>query len=109
MLKLKNVFHFHTKVCLFFTSELSVHPESVAELLNEIQTLHKTFLSDEKRVRSSTKAVEDSMDTRQKAKHKLHTCKCSGNLATLAKKVKELSVVKLNKKVRTHYEPSFWS
>ncbi|XP_037552180.1 laminin subunit beta-4 [Nematolebias whitei] len=71
----------------------------VEELLNEIQKLHKTFLSDEKKVRSSTKAVEDSMDTRQKVKHKLDTCKCSGNLAMLKKKVKKLSVVKLNQKI----------
>lgn len=98
----------HQQLALFFTSEFCVNSESVAELLNEIQKLHKTFLSDEKRVRSSTKAVEDSMDTRQKVKHKLDTCKCNGNLAMLRKKVKELSVVKLNQKVRKYSEFSLW-
>ncbi|XP_017281846.1 laminin subunit beta-4 [Kryptolebias marmoratus] len=71
----------------------------VEELLNDIQKLHKTFMSDEKRLRSSTKAVEDSIDTRQEVKRKLGTCKGRGELAMLEKKVKELSVLKLNQKI----------
>uniref|UniRef100_A0A8P4K4T5 Laminin subunit beta-1 n=1 Tax=Dicentrarchus labrax TaxID=13489 RepID=A0A8P4K4T5_DICLA len=44
------------------------------ELLEEIQKLHKAFMLDEKRVRKASKALEDSMDTRQEVKLKLRTC-----------------------------------
>lgn len=72
---------------------------SVAEMLQEIQKLHKTFMSDEKRVRNSNKAVEDSMDTRRETKRKLSMCSSRGDLATLEKKVKELNMRQLNQKV----------
>nr|XP_046250599.1 laminin subunit beta-4 [Scatophagus argus] len=73
--------------------------ENLEELLDEIQKLHKAFMSDEKRVRNANKALEDSMDTRQEVKQKLSTCSSRGDLAPLEKKVKELSVVDLNRKV----------
>ncbi|XP_070687634.1 laminin subunit beta-4 [Pempheris klunzingeri] len=73
--------------------------EYLEELLDEIEKLHRAFMSDEKRVRNANKAVEDSMDTRQEVKHKLSTCSSRGDLAQLGKKVKELSVENLNRKV----------
>ncbi|XP_065813008.1 laminin subunit beta-4 [Labrus bergylta] len=69
------------------------------ELLDEIQKLHKTFMSDEKRVRNASRTVEDSTDTRQEVKLKLSTCSSKGNLAPLEKKIKELSVVTINRKI----------
>lgn len=57
-------------------------------------------MSDEKRVRNANKALEDSIDTRQKAKHKLSMCSDGGDLALLEKKAEELSAVDLNRKVR---------
>uniref|UniRef100_A0A3Q2TNH0 Laminin subunit beta-4-like n=1 Tax=Fundulus heteroclitus TaxID=8078 RepID=A0A3Q2TNH0_FUNHE len=84
---------------------IKTETQPVAELLGEIQKLHKTFMSDEKRVRSSNKAVEDSMDTRQEVKRKLSMCGGGGDLATLEKKVKELSVLKLNQKVCGRPDP----
>lgn len=54
----------------------------------------------EKKVKNATKALEDSMDTRQKIKNKLSTCSKGGeDLAPLEKKVEELSVTPLNQKV----------
>ncbi|XP_074521304.1 laminin subunit beta-4 [Halichoeres trimaculatus] len=73
--------------------------EDVDGLLDGIQKLHKSFMSDEKRVRNANRAVEDSMDTRQEAKLKLSLCSSRGDLVPLDKKVKELSVAKLNQKV----------
>ncbi|XP_051237149.1 laminin subunit beta-4 isoform X1 [Dicentrarchus labrax] len=72
--------------------------EDLEELLEEIQKLHKAFMLDEKRVRKASKALEDSMDTRQEVKLKLRTCS-KGDLVPLEKKVKELSAVYLNKKI----------
>ncbi|XP_039470117.1 laminin subunit beta-4 [Oreochromis aureus] len=68
------------------------------ELLDEIQTLYKVFMLEHERVRNVSKAVEDSMDTRQEVKYKLSMCN-TGDLALLKKKVTELSVVQLNQKV----------
>ncbi|XP_041795045.1 laminin subunit beta-4 isoform X2 [Chelmon rostratus] len=68
------------------------------ELLDEIQKLHKAFMSDEKRLRNGSKAVEDSMDTRQRIKRKLSNCS-KGNLALLEKNVTDLSLVKLNRMI----------
>ncbi|KAL4003909.1 fumarate hydratase, class II [Sarotherodon galilaeus] len=68
------------------------------ELLDEIQTLYRVFMLEHERVRNVSKAVEDSMDTRQEVKHKLSMCN-TGDLALLKKKVTELSVVQLNQKV----------
>ncbi|XP_015257331.1 PREDICTED: laminin subunit beta-4-like isoform X1 [Cyprinodon variegatus] len=79
--------------------------EQVEEMLEEIQKLHKIFMSDEKRLRNSSKAVEDSMDTRQELKRKLSMCKGRGPMAALEKKVKELSVLKLNQKVCGQPDP----
>ncbi|KAM4733907.1 laminin subunit beta-4 isoform 2-T2 [Anableps anableps] len=88
-----------------FKSPNKKETQRVEELLQEIQKLHKTFMSDEKRLRNSNKAVEDSMDTRQEAKRKLSMCSGRGDLATLEKKVKELSMRKLNQKVCGRPDP----
>ncbi|XP_014860210.1 PREDICTED: laminin subunit beta-4-like [Poecilia mexicana] len=79
--------------------------QPVEEMLQEIQKLHKTFMSDEKRVRNSIKAVEDSMDTRQETKRKLSMCSGRADLATLEKKVKELNVRQLNQKICGRPDP----
>ncbi|TDH10018.1 hypothetical protein EPR50_G00093320 [Perca flavescens] len=75
--------------------------EHIEELLDEIQKRHNAFMLDEKRVRNASRALEDSMDTRQEVKHKLSMCSSSGSgdLALLEKNVKELSVVNLNRKL----------
>ncbi|XP_034542548.1 laminin subunit beta-4 [Notolabrus celidotus] len=72
---------------------------NMEELLDEVQKFHKSFMSDEKRVRNAGKVMEDSMDTRQDAKLKLSMCSSRGDLAPLEKKVKELSIANLNQKV----------
>lgn len=56
-------------------------------------------MSDDKRVRNTKQVLEDSMDTRQLAKQKLSMCSGNGDLAALEKKVKDLSVVNLSRKV----------
>lgn len=74
-------------------------PSPVLELLNEIQELHKAFLSDMKRVRKANKTLEDSKDTREEAENKLSMCNSSRDLGPLEKMAKELRVVGLNRKV----------
>ncbi|XP_028287743.1 laminin subunit beta-4 isoform X2 [Parambassis ranga] len=76
-----------------------IDKEHLKELLDKVQVLHKAFMSDEKRVKNANKALEDSMDTRQFVKHKLRMVSSSGELASLEKKVRELSVVNLNQKI----------
>ncbi|KAF7666905.1 hypothetical protein LDENG_00088500 [Lucifuga dentata] len=73
--------------------------EDTEELMDEIEKLHKSFMSEEKRVRNAVKTLEDSMDTRQEVKHKLSMCSSRGDLAQLEKKVKVLSVVNLNQHI----------
>lgn len=77
-------------------------------MLQKIQKLHKTFMSDEKRVRNSSKAVEDSMDTRWETKRKLSMWSSREDLATLEKKVKELNMRQLNQKVRNIQQRDGW-
>ncbi|KAM9352424.1 laminin subunit beta-4 [Symphorus nematophorus] len=74
--------------------------QGLEELQDEIQKLHKSFMVDEKRVRNANRVLEESMDTRQDVKHKLSMCSSGmGDLGLLDKKVKELSVGTLNRKV----------
>ncbi|XP_071318517.1 laminin subunit beta-4 isoform X2 [Trachinotus anak] len=74
--------------------------EELEELQDEIQKLHNNFMLDERRVKKADKALEDSMDTRQEVKHKLSMCsRGGGDQAPLEKKIKELSMVELNRKV----------
>ncbi|CAJ1055766.1 laminin subunit beta-4 [Xyrichtys novacula] len=80
-------------------NEPDTRDENTDGILDEIQKLHKSFMSDEKRVRNANEAVEDSMDIRQDAKHKLSMCSGRGDLGPLEKKVKELDVVDFNRKV----------
>lgn len=76
--------------CYFYT---------VSEALDEIRKLHKEYMIDEKRVKKAEKAVEDSMDTRLAVKDKLASCSAQGDMEQLEKKVKSLSVAKLNENV----------
>lgn len=61
--------------------------------------LNKLFKLNDKRVRDVNKALEDSMDTRQKAKHKLSMCSGKGDLGPLEKEIEDLNVTDLNRKV----------
>lgn len=81
-----------------WTTYVCVSSDPVIELLDEIQKLFKAFMEDEKRVKDATKAVEDSMDTRQQAKQKLGQC-VKGDLEPLEKEIQELSVGNLNRQV----------
>uniref|UniRef100_A0A3Q4B398 Laminin subunit beta 4 n=1 Tax=Mola mola TaxID=94237 RepID=A0A3Q4B398_MOLML len=69
------------------------------KLLAEIKKLHKAVMSDAKRVENTNKTLENSKDTRQEAERKLSTCCGSEELAALEKKVKELTVADLNRKI----------
>ncbi|XP_067447150.1 laminin subunit beta-4 [Thunnus thynnus] len=98
-----NIQHEFKKLLNNLKQKLTEQPddddEDLEEILDEIQKLHKAFLSDEKRVKNANKALEDSMDTRQEVKHKLSTCSSRGDLSPLEKTVKALSVVNLNRKI----------
>ncbi|XP_034031453.1 laminin subunit beta-4 [Thalassophryne amazonica] len=78
------------------TAEEPQPSEDVKESMDEIQKLHQSFMSDEKRVRNAKKSVEDSMDTRQDVRDKLSMNSNRGELAPLDKKVQALSVANLN-------------
>lgn len=82
----------------------SLKPNSVpcrpaVDLLEEIKMLNKLFKLNDKRVRDADKALEDSMDTRQKAKHKLSMYSGKGKLAPLENQTEDLNVTDLNRKV----------
>ncbi|XP_026221368.1 laminin subunit beta-4 isoform X2 [Anabas testudineus] len=73
--------------------------EDLEELLYQIQNFHDDFLLDERKLRNANTALEDSMDTRQDIKHKLSMCSSRGDLGSLEKKIKELSVADLNTQI----------
>lgn len=54
---------------------------------------------DEERVRNTSQTLEESMKTRLEAELNLTTCCGKGDLAPLESKVKDLSVVDLNRQV----------
>lgn len=90
--------------CCCLRSSCSVCFWSPVEVLDQIQKLHDDFLLDEKRLRNANTAIEDSMDTRQDVKHKLSMCSSRGELVSLEKKIRELSVINLNKQVSLHLQ-----
>ncbi|XP_035013706.2 laminin subunit beta-4 isoform X1 [Hippoglossus stenolepis] len=73
--------------------------EDADELLDEIQKILTRFMLDEKRVKSATKALDDSVDIRQEVKHKLSVCGSRGDVTPVEKKITELSVVNLNRQI----------
>lgn len=77
----------------------SVPCRSAVDLLEEIKMLNQSFKLNDKRVRDANQALEDSMDTRQKAKHKLSMCSGKGDPSPLEKKIEDLNVTDLNRKV----------
>ncbi|XP_024911850.1 laminin subunit beta-4 isoform X2 [Cynoglossus semilaevis] len=79
--------------------DLDQKEEDVEEFRDEIKKLLKNFLLDENKVNHAHKSLEDSIETRQQAEQKLGTCK---NLTPLEKKIKDLSVVPLNRQVCGH-------
>lgn len=85
------------KPCSLKTSCVPCRP--AVDLLEEIKMLNQLFKLNDKRVRDANNALEDSMDTRQKAKHKLSMCSGKGDLVPLEKKTEDLNVTDLNRKV----------
>lgn len=65
--------------------------------------LNKSFKLNDMRVRDANRALEDSMDTRQKVKHKLSMCSGKGDLAPLERKTEDLNTTDLNRKVRNRH------
>lgn len=66
-------------------------------MLNESMNLN------DERVRDATKALEDSMDTREMVKFNLSS---SEDLAQLEMDLEDLNVTSLNGKVRSHHRTS---
>lgn len=71
----------------------------VAEMLEKIRNLHSDFLKDEERVKKVKNKLDASRQTREDTKKELAKCQLRP-LDVLEKKVKELSVAKLNEEVR---------
>uniref|UniRef100_A0A4W5Q591 Laminin subunit beta-1 n=1 Tax=Hucho hucho TaxID=62062 RepID=A0A4W5Q591_9TELE len=69
------------------------------EALEKIRKQHADFMAAEKKVKETERALENSMDTRQEIKDHLSSCSILGDMEGLEKKVKALSVAKLNKNV----------
>lgn len=65
----------------------------------KIRDLYNHYMASEKRVKKAEKALEDSMDTRQKIKEKLSSCNSKGDFGSLEKMVNDLSVTKLNEDI----------
>lgn len=73
------------------------------EALEKIRKQHADFMAEEKKVKEAERALENSMDTRQEIKDHLSSCSILGDMEGLEKKVKALSVAKLNKNVSVPY------
>lgn len=71
----------------------------VTEMLEKIRNLHSDFLKDEEQVKKARNKLDTSRQTRQDTKKELAKCQLRP-LDTLEKKVKGLSVAKLNEEVR---------
>lgn len=85
------------KPCPRKTNSVPCRP--AVDLLEEIKMLNKSFKLNDNRVQDANQALEDSMDTRQKAKHKLSMCSGKGDLAPLEKETEDLNATNLNRKV----------
>uniref|UniRef100_A0A8C7F687 Laminin subunit beta-1 n=1 Tax=Oncorhynchus kisutch TaxID=8019 RepID=A0A8C7F687_ONCKI len=73
--------------------------KEMQEALEKIRKQHADFMADEKKVKEAERALENSMDTRQEIKDHLSSCSILGDMEGLEKKVKALSVAKLNKNI----------
>ncbi|XP_062856618.1 laminin subunit beta-4-like [Trichomycterus rosablanca] len=72
--------------------------KSINDGFQKIRKLHANFLKDETRVNNAKKKLDASMQTRQDAKRELAKCE-QKPLDELEKKVKDLSVAKLNEEI----------
>lgn len=72
------------------------------ELLEEIKVLNESMHLNDERVRDATKALNDSMDTREMAKFNLSSDSDKEDLAQLEMDLEDLNVTSLNGKVRIH-------
>ncbi|KAI5627047.1 laminin subunit beta-4 precursor, partial [Silurus asotus] len=68
------------------------------DALEKIRNLHNDFLKDEERVKKARNNIDDSRQTRQDTKKELAKCQLRP-LDVLERKVKELSVTKLNEEI----------
>ncbi|XP_014003610.1 laminin subunit beta-4 isoform X3 [Salmo salar] len=73
--------------------------KEMQEALEKIRKQHADFMAEEKKVKEAERALENSMDTRQEIKDHLSSCSILGDMEGLEKKVKALSVAKLNKNI----------
>lgn len=76
------------------------------ELLEEIKMLNESVNLSDERVRDATKALEDSMDTREMVKFNLSSSSDNEDLAQLEMDLEDLNVTSLNGKVRSHHRPT---
>ncbi|XP_076863385.1 laminin subunit beta-4 [Brachyhypopomus gauderio] len=72
--------------------------KALNDTLEKIRKLHATFMKDEERVKKATNVLGVSMQTRQNTKMDLSRCQLTP-LDVLEKKVKVLSVAKLNEEI----------
>ncbi|KAK2842855.1 hypothetical protein Q5P01_013055 [Channa striata] len=82
-----------------FVKDVDEEEENLQGLLDHIKKLHNGFMMDDWRLRNASKALEDSMDTRQDVKHKLSMCRYRGDLESMEKKMLLLRVVDLNTQI----------
>uniref|UniRef100_A0A674AJP4 Laminin subunit beta-1 n=1 Tax=Salmo trutta TaxID=8032 RepID=A0A674AJP4_SALTR len=84
---------------LWFLICVDFYFDADPEALEKIRKQHTDFMADEKKVKEAERALENSMDTRQEIKDHLSSCSILGDMEGLEKKVKALSVSKLNKNI----------
>lgn len=65
--------------------------------------LNESINFNNNRVKDATKALEDSMDTREMVKFNLSRCSDKEDLAELEMDLEDLNITSLNGKVRSHH------
>lgn len=97
-----------TKTCISFTTPLNETLTPILlrccpalELLEEIKMLNESMSLNDERLSDATKALEDSMDTREMVKFNLSSCSDKEDLAQLDMDLEDLNVTSLNGKVRS--------
>lgn len=94
---------FFSQRMLYWPSKKSIEVYGVSifvtDTLDKIRKLHTDFLKDEERVKVARNKIDNSRQTRQDTKKELTKCQIRP-LDVLEKKVKGLSVAKLNEEVR---------
>ncbi|XP_031417593.1 laminin subunit beta-4 [Clupea harengus] len=73
-------------------------PQALNDTLEEVRQHYKDFIKDEERVKDADAKLDSSRELRQKSKLELSKCH-TGDWDTLEKKIKALTVTKLNENV----------